>query len=137
MKTHAGDCLCGAVRYEVDGDPIHCENCQRLSGAGHTIGAVYPKSRFRIAGTVQEYRLASYTESEVTRVFCPTCSSPIYGKNTRIPDFVTITLGTLDGSATFSAQVAIFTRNKKPWDVMDESLPSFSTQPKWKPEDCS
>ena len=39
MKA-SGGCLCGAVRYENDGDPIfaghcHCTDCQKATGTGH------------------------------------------------------------------------------------------------------
>jgi hypothetical protein len=53
MRT--GRCLCGAVTYEVDGDPVvvahcHCADCQRVSGAGHTTGAMFPASKLVIRG---------------------------------------------------------------------------------------
>jgi len=47
MRT--GKCLCGACSYKIEGDPIivaicHCADCQRLSGAGHSTGAMYKES---------------------------------------------------------------------------------------------
>ena len=86
-------------------------------------------------GDVAEFELISDNCNQVTRVFCPRCGSQIYGRNSGMIGFVTITLGTLDESGEFKPQVAVFARNKKPWDVMDETIPTFAAQPDWKPED--
>ncbi len=138
--VHKGRCLCGAVSYEAEGPPVlvahcYCNNCQRASGSGHATGAIFPVERFRLQGQVAEFRLQSERGTEVTRVFCPTCGSPILGRNSGMAGFVTIALGTLDHSSDFEPQVIIFARNRKPWDNMDESLPAFASQPDWKPTD--
>jgi len=135
-----GRCLCGAITYTVSGKPkivahCHCEDCQRLSGTGHLPGAMYSIDQFQLSGEVAEYKLKSHNDTEVTRVFCRNCGSPILGKNTGMPGFVTITLGTLVDSTKFKPEVAIFSRNKKQWDTMNDSLMVFETQPDWKPED--
>lgn len=132
--------MCGAVRYEAEGQPLvvahcHCEECQRGSGAGHASGAMFPVDRFRMTGRIAEYRYKSITGSEVTRIFCPACGSPILGRNSDMLGHLTITLGTLDDSSQFTPQVVVFARDRRPWDAMDDSLPSFETQPDWKPGD--
>lgn len=134
-----GGCLCGAVRYVADGAPVvvahcHCEACQRASGAGHSSAAMFPDDRFRLTGAVAEYNYISDNVNEVTRVFCPICSSPIFGRNSGMVGYVSITLGTLDDSSGFDPEASVFARNRKPWDVMDECLPTFEAQPDWKPE---
>ena len=136
--VHRGRCLCGAVRYEVEGAPqivahCHCEDCQRLSGAGHSTGAMFPVDRFRLTGVVAEHKLTSDNGNEVTRAFCPACGSPIFGRNTAMDGYLTITLGTLEDSAAFEPGVVVFARNRKPWDAMDPSVPTFDAQPGWKP----
>jgi len=141
-EVHHGRCLCGTVTYNVSGKPeivahCHCTDCQRLSGTGHLPGAMYSIGRFQLNGEVGEYKLKSLNDTEVTRVFCRNCGSPIYGKNSGMPGFVTITLGTLDDSSEFEPEVVIFSRNRKKWDTMSESLVSFQTQPDWSPEDES
>jgi hypothetical protein len=135
---HKGGCLCGAVRYEVVGKPVivahcHCEHCQRGSGAGHSTGAMFPVSRFSIQGAVSEYVIPSEDGNAVVRVFCPRCGSPIFGRNTVTTGHVTISLGTLDDSSDLAPEVVVFASNRKPWDVMDESLMTFETEPKWTP----
>ena len=140
MQTHRGGCLCGAVRFEAEGQPVvvahcHCEACQRGSGAGHSTGAMFPVSCVRLTGNVSEYQYRADNGNEVTKVFCPSCGSSILGRNTGTKDHVTIALGTLDDSTTFEPQVVVFARNRKPWDTMDQDLMTFEEQPNWKPGD--
>ena len=90
---------------------------------------------FRLTGRVAEFKRKSENGNEVTRVFCPTCGSPILGRNSGAEGYVTLTLGTLDHSDEFEPQVVVFARNRKAWDVMDESLPSYEAQPNWTPGD--
>jgi len=140
MQVHHGRCLCGAITYSVSGTPkivahCHCEDCQRLSGTGHLPGAMYSVEQFKLSGEVGEYKLKSENDTEVTRVFCQNCGSPILGKNSGMPGFVTITLGTLDDSTEFEPEVIIFSRNQKKWDTMSDSLMIFETQPDWNPSD--
>jgi len=140
LKIHQGGCLCGAVRYEVEGQPLvvahcHCEECQRGSGAGHSTGAMFPLDGFRLTGRVEAYKYTSDNGNEVTKTFCPTCGSPIFGENNGMQGYLTVTLGTIDDSTEFKAQVVIFARNQNPWDIMDQNLPTFKDQPNWKPGD--
>ena len=140
-RNHSGGCLCGAVRYEVEGRPLvvahcHCKDCQRGSGTGHSTGAMFPADKMRLMGQVTEFKVKSDNGNEVTRVFCPACGSPILGRNSGMEGYLTIALGTVDDSSGFEPQVVVFARNRKPWDIMDESLPTFEAQPNWKPGDA-
>jgi hypothetical protein len=135
---HAGRCLCGAVRFECEGPPAivaHCccVDCQRLSGAGHASGATFAADRFRLSGRVGEFTLTSEAGNTVTRVFCPACGSPILGRNTGMPGFVTVSLGALEDSSAFAPSVAIFTRSRRPWDTLAAGLLEFDAQPGWRP----
>jgi hypothetical protein len=135
-----GRCLCGAVAYEIEGDPIvvahcHCVDCQRISGAAHTTGATFPADRIRVAGDVAQFQLRSERGSMVTRTFCPRCGSPLFGRNTGMDGFVTVSVGTLDDPDAVMPQVVIFARTRRHWDAMDPGLPTFETQPDWEPAD--
>jgi hypothetical protein len=138
MRT--GRCLCGGCSYEVDGEPVvvahcHCADCQRLSGTGHATGAMFPEPGLRLRGAVATYELVSEAGNRVTRFFCPTCGSPLFGKNSGMPGFITVTVGTLDESNDLTPQVAVFARNRRSWDAMDAELATFDAQPGWKPAD--
>ncbi len=138
QSIRRGRCLCGAVRYGVRGSPrivahCHCEDCQRLTGAGHSTGAMFAVDQFQLEGHIAEYHLTSAAGNRVTRVFCPGCGSPLYGRNSAMAGFVTVSLGTLEDSSAFEPEVVIFARNRKPWDFMDRSIHSFDAQPNWNP----
>lgn len=137
---HRGECLCGSVRVELEGPPIvvaHCccLDCQRLTGTGHSTGAMFPEARARLTGKLSEYRLTSEAGNEVTRVFCPSCGSPILGRNTGMLGFVTVSLGLLRDSSAFEPSVVVFARSRRRWDTLDEAVPAFAAQPSWVPDE--
>ncbi len=140
LQIHQGGCLCGAVRYEAEGPPIvvahcHCEACQRASGAGHSTVAMFPASAVHLTGNVSDFKYYADNGNEVTKCFCPLCGSSIIGRNTGTEDHVAISLGTLDDSTAFEPQVVVFASNRKPWDLMDQSLEIYQEQPNWKPKE--
>ena len=136
----SGRCLCGRCSYEIEGEPVvvahcHCLDCQRLSGAGHATGAMFAQGGVTLTGEPAAYQLKSEAGNTVTRLFCGTCGSPLFGKNTGMPGFMTVTLGTLDDPNLLEPGVAVFARSRRTWDMMDINLPAFEGQPAWKPED--
>ena len=75
-----GSCLCGAVRFEVEGelpgpDACHCSQCRKQSGHFWASTDV-PKASVKIEG---EERLTWYQSSErVRRGFCSVCGSALF-----------------------------------------------------------
>ena len=56
-----GGCLCGAVRYKCDAQPIyqlycHCRDCQRASGSAFAPVIFFRTEDFSIAGEVTYYQ---------------------------------------------------------------------------------
>ncbi|WP_209009200.1 GFA family protein [Pseudovibrio japonicus] len=137
--TRTGRCMCGAVTYKIEGDPIvvaqcHCEECRRVSGTGHTVGAMFRAEQVDISGRFEQYVYTSSKDSQVTKAFCPNCGSPVFGRNTNATEHMTLPLGTMDNADDLEVQVVIFDRDKQHWDVLPETAVIFETQPDWKPE---
>ncbi len=97
---------------------------------------MFSATQLRLDGPTAEFKLVSEAGNEVTRVFCPSCGSPILGQNTGMAGFVTLSLGTMDDSSEFEPGVTVFARNRKPWDAMDGSVATFDAQPAWSPSDA-
>ncbi|WP_439148569.1 GFA family protein [Sulfitobacter sp.] len=138
-QKYTGKCLCGAVSYAAEGIPnvvaqCHCNECRRSSGTGHTVGAMFAAKAVTISGNLTRFTYLSDKGSEVTKAFCATCGSPIFGRNTRMPDHLTLSLGTMDDAADLSVEVVIFERDKPHWDALGEDVVCFATQPDWTPD---
>ena len=75
--THAGGCLCGAVRYQVSGKPLwvgycHCNSCRRHSGAPVVTFAAFSASQ--VVFTKGERRVFNSSPG-VGRAFCGACGA--------------------------------------------------------------
>ena len=80
QTKHSGDCLCGAVRYEVSGSlrdivNCHCRMCQRLHGV-YGAHSKAQKSQLRM---IQSDALIWYESSDrARRGFCQRCGSHLF-----------------------------------------------------------
>lgn len=91
--TAQGACLCGAVRYVINGPlrPViacHCRQCRKTSGNYVTATSADPKD-VTLSGPVSWFRSSDRAE----RGFCPTCGSNLFWRQ---PGHLSIFAGTLD-----------------------------------------
>ena len=115
MTKVAGSCLCGAVRYRSDADPLmqavcHCDNCQRQSGTSFLVIIGVPAGSIRYEG---EENLATYEDrglcgKSVDRRFCKKCGSPIVSLVEMIPSMHFIKTGTLDDKSWLAPNVHVW-----------------------------
>lgn len=97
-KTYQGSCLCGSVRYEIDGPlrPIvgcHCVQCRKTSG--HHVAATQGHAknlRFSSEDGLSWYR----SSEEAERGFCAKCGSSLFWRRVG-NEQISICAGTLDG----------------------------------------
>jgi hypothetical protein len=88
-----------------------------------------------MSGKLGEYCYTSDLGSTVTKSFCSICGSPVCGRNSRISNYVTITLGSLDNAQELDVQVVIFDREKQHWDQLGESVSVYEAQPEFTPKE--
>lgn len=130
----SGGCQCGAVRYECGEGPIaagHCQctNCQKFTGTGHASNMMLPKDAFSVSGQVTRYEYTADSGNTMTRFFCTTCGSPVYGTGSGNPAAVMIRAGGLDDASIFEANFALFSDSALSWDHIDPSIKSFPGMP--------
>jgi hypothetical protein len=131
MTVHAGGCTCGAVRYEIDAEPIRgfycqCRDCQRDTGAGHAAVAVFPSAALRVSGSAAENLRTADGGASKRKVFCGQCGSPLYNKPQNKPDMIGVYVGTLDDPSIFKPQVVLFASRAQSWDHVDPAVPRLS-----------
>ena len=97
----AGGCLCGAVRYEIQGALYnvinwHCSKCRRIHGH-YSAYASSKRDNFRLVDHhgLKWYRSIKDETPEVYRGFCQECGSSLFW-DAKGEDNIYISAGTLD-----------------------------------------
>jgi hypothetical protein len=114
-----GGCLCGAVRYECSAEPVmtgncHCRDCQRATGGTYASAVFVPRNAVTITGEVKYYDSTGDSGNIVSRGFCPTCSSRLFGKPAVMPEVMSIMAGSLDDPSNHKPAMDIYTASVQP-----------------------
>lgn len=129
-----GRCLCGKVSYTIDAAPrvmsqCHCDDCRRATGTGHASNAFFKKNDVHISGETKHYDSVADTGSTISRYFCPTCGSHLFGILSELKNVIAVTAGTLDDSSWFKPSAIVYNKSKPQWDVMDETIEKYAAMP--------
>lgn len=122
-----GSCLCGGVKYEIEGElsavtNCHCSLCRKMSGSAFASGATIPSSSFRLVAG-QEFLKEWESSPGYQRVFCGRCGSPILKRKAKDPDNLRPRVGTLDSDPGVKISKHNHVSSKAPWVVITDGLP--------------
>jgi hypothetical protein len=126
--------MCGAVTYEVSGEPMFaghcaCENCQKATGSGHSSIAAFPEVSLKTRGELTSYAAKGDSGQATTYQFCPKCGSRLFIRVATLPDAVLITLGTMEPAATVKPSMFLYGKRRRAWDHVDPTVPVFPEMP--------
>ena len=129
-----GGCLCGAVRYQADGEPLfgvhcYCRDCQRTSGTGHVPVLGMRRELFSFTGRTASYATIGISKGKAVRYFCPVCGSLLFGMPEVAPNMVSLYVGSLDDPSMFVPSMVVFASQRHDWDRLAAPLPEFNTLP--------
>jgi hypothetical protein len=124
-----GGCLCGGVRFRINGrlGPAaycHCKQCQRASGSAFAANAPARTIYFELTSgdeLVSEYE----SSAGKFRSFCRRCGSPIYSRRDAEPEIRRIRLGTFDSDPQRRPLSHFWVSSKVPWYSIEDSLPQY------------
>ena len=126
MKS--GSCLCGKVKYEIQGQVgdivhCHCETCRKAHASAFSSVAAVQDVDFNLTG--REW-LNSYESSKgKTRYFCSACGSQIYAKRDGT-EHIVLRLGTLDSDPESKEISHIWVSQQASWYSINNDLPEYS-----------
>lgn len=129
---HSGSCLCGQVRYELEGVfehffLCHCKHCRKDTGSSHAANLFASAGKFQwLAGRekVTEFNLPSTRHA---RSFCSICGSALPFQS--LDGLLTVPAGSLDSHIDMRPNAHIFVSSRADWDQALETLPSFEKFP--------
>ena len=125
----SGSCLCGKVRYEIDGEPrfmyqCFCGKCRAASGASFVTNIIVDTDKFRI--TAGKEQLSAFESSpQKFRYFCSACGSPIYSQGEKTKHVVAVRCGTLKQDPGMRPAYHAFAASKAAWVDICDDLPQF------------
>ena len=130
-----GGCLCGAVRYRVDAEPMfqfacHCRACQHATGGSPTLGMIVPAATLTITqGAPKGYASRSESGSEVERQFCADCGAPLFSKLQSQPQLMVVKVGSLDDPSAFKIGVDMWMSAAQSWHRPHDGAVSLPGNP--------
>jgi hypothetical protein len=119
-----GSCLCGGVRFEIDGDfeprsYCHCTTCKRLSGGAATANARARSDSIRIAAG--EELLRTYQPDEGSaKTFCSVCGSNLFGAGWPDSELASVRLPAIDTPFEGRPTLHTFTQSVAHWETLPD-----------------
>jgi len=134
QKAYTGGCACGAVRYEISGEPIfqnecQCRDCQKKSGTGHGSYLAFARSGVKHRGHVTLLDMVADSGKVKTRAFCPTFGSPVFLTFPANSGVFVVHAGSLDDPGRYKPQVVTYAVRGHAWDFLDPALPKVEKMP--------
>jgi len=121
-----GGCLCGKIRYRIDGqlqsaEHCHCSMCRRFHGAAFSSYADFNPEHFHWLQGEDQLGIYEPTPGKGW-AFCKTCGSSLGmpGSDERL---TSIALGTVTGDPGIRATEHIFVGSKAVWYDITDDLP--------------
>ena len=137
MATVKGSCLCGGVRFEIDGEltPIqfcHATRCRKATGAAAAPELLVSMSALTwLEGLdlVRTYEAPLLDEPPAyRRSFCSQCGSPLPTEIEGI-GFAMLNPGVLDDDPGTRVFRHAFVDQQAPWHRITDGLPEFEGRP--------
>lgn len=128
-RRHHGACLCGNVRFTIDGllAPIqvcHCAQCRKAQGGPFATNIPVETARLQfVAGAEQLRRYESSPGKR--RAFCPQCGSPVFSERDSLPGVVRIRAGLLDEPLEARPAFHQHVASACAWWPIDDALPRY------------
>ena len=130
----SGGCLCGAVRYRIDAQPLGtrycwCRTCQYLAAGNASVNVRVPAAALQVEGVATDYASVADSGNRMHRQFCPTCGTQLFSGSEGFPDVVVVRVGTLDDPQAVQPSMHIWTASAPRWACIDATLPGTPGQP--------
>lgn len=119
-RLHCGSCLCGAVRFEVEGEfqrfyLCHCEYCRKDTGSAHAANLFARGATLRWLSGKDHVKCFTLPATRHSKCFCSTCGTALPSVQLE-GAFLVVPAGSLDSDITVKPDAHIFGSSRARWD---------------------
>jgi hypothetical protein len=132
-RMHHGSCLCGAVRYEVEGDfqrfyLCHCRHCRKDTGSAHAANLFASGATLKWVAGKDHVKCFTLPSTRHGKCFCSTCGSALPSLHSE-GTFLVVPAGSLDSDVTLKPDAHIFGSRRARWDSRLDEVPTIEGSP--------
>ena len=123
-----GGCRCGAVRYEIDVEPLFtrhcwCRDCQYIGAGAGTVNVFFPSDNVKFEGALADYVSTADSGNLMHRQFCAKCGTPVFTQSEKRRQYLGVRADTLDDPELGKPQMAIWTQSAPSWAAFEPGIP--------------
>ena len=128
MTEHLGSCLCGTVRFKVEGEfdsfyLCHCQHCKKDTGSAHAANLFSQSAKLSWQSGADAVTTFTLPGTRHSRSFCKFCGSAL--PNTQVAGVLIVPAGSLDTEVSILPTAHIFSSSKANWEKALGEVPAF------------
>ncbi|ALS96882.1 GFA family protein [Lacimicrobium alkaliphilum] len=132
MSHYLGSCLCGTVKFEVQGDfehfyLCHCQHCQKDTGSAHAANLFSQSAKLIWHAGAEAVTSFTLAGTRHNKSFCKLCGSAL--PDTQAAGLLVVPAGCLDTNLAMAPTAHIFSSSKAAWDRELNQVPEFGGLP--------
>lgn len=122
-----GGCHCQKIRYQLaenpfDGDYCYCRDCQKATGMPVTAWMDVKLAQLNwLTETPTEYASSAF----ILRGFCNQCGCSISYRSSKHPDYISLSIASLDDPNLVAPNYHIYTASKPSWLTLNDDKPKY------------
>ena len=123
---HTGRCVCGAVAYRLNEEPLtlyacHCTDCQKRSGSAFGLSMWVRRAALEVIRGEAAQRASTTPDGRASNTrICAQCVARLWTEPPRQPELAVLRPGTLDDTAWLVPVAHLWTRSAQPWFAFPE-----------------
>ena len=130
-----GACLCGGVRFRIDGELrnaryCHCTRCQRRTGGASSAQARFDGDALTLISGEELLKAWIPPENGFAKLFCSECGSSLFSRSQEDPPVMSVRLGVIDGDPGIRPVMRQHVSSAAAWEpIPDDGLPRHPGPP--------
>lgn len=132
-STYPGSCLCGQIKFQIDGSfesfyLCHCKHCQKDTGSAFAANVFSTTAKLTWLAGDDKVKNFNLQGTRHAKSFCSDCGSAVPGFHME-GKLLVVPAGSLDVEIPIKPNAHLFDSSKASWEVELKEIQVFKTYP--------